>query len=112
MTTKIELPKEGFKAVVQYKQQPVYFFRFDGEDTENDTVVCSEVTITLRNAIYESMVSTLIGVKYSTDAQLALLYNYQSDSEKYAEQMAEYQEWRAYCKESAKMFFERGEEGV
>ena len=105
MITKIELPKEGFVAVVQYKKQPVYFFRFGVEETENETIVCNETTVSLHNANYESMVSALIGVKYSTDAQLALLYNYQADAEGYAEQMSEYQNWRSYCKESARVFF-------
>ena len=105
MTTTIEIPKAGFKAVVQYKQQPVYFFRFDGEETENDTIVCSETTITLHDARYDTMVSALIAVKYSEDAQIALLFNYQNDAEQYAEQMAEYQAWRTYCKESARAFF-------
>lgn len=102
---RIELSKQGFKAVIQIEGQSWYYFRFDVEETENETVVCSEVCITLQNANYEKMVSALIGVKYSTDAQLALLYNYQADAESYAEQMSEYQAWRTYCKESARAFF-------
>lgn len=103
--TKIELPKEGFVAIKQYKQQPVFFFRFNAVETENETVVCDEETITLQGADYASMVAKCIGVKYNTDAQLALLYNYQTDPEKYAGDMAEYQEWRTYCKEAARKFF-------
>lgn len=103
--TKIELPKEGFVAIKQYKQQPVFFFRFNTVETENETVVCDEETITLQGADYASMVAKCIGVKYNTDAQLALLYNYQTDPEKYAGDMAEYQQWRAYCKEAARVFF-------
>lgn len=103
--TKIELPKESFVAIKQYKQQPVFFFRFNTVETENETVVCDEETITLQGADYASMVAKCIGVKYNTDAQLALLYNYEADPEKYAEDMAEYQEWRVYCKESAREFF-------
>lgn len=103
--TKIELPKEGFVAIKQYKQQPVFFFRFNTVETENETVVCDEETITLQGADYASMVAKCIGVKYNTDAQLALLYNYEANPEKYAEDMAEYQTWRAYCKESARKFF-------
>ena len=105
--TIVEVPKEGFEAVKQYKQQPVYFFRFDGEETENDTIVCSETTITLHGAKYDTMVSALIATKYSEDAQIALLFNYQNDAEQYAEQMMEYQAWRMYCKESARAFFGR-----
>lgn len=103
--TKIELPKEGFVAIKQYKQQPVFFFRLNPVETENETVVCDETTIALQGADYASMVAKCIGVKYNTDAQLALLYNYQTDPEKYAEDMAEYQEWRTYCKEAARVFF-------
>ena len=103
--TKIELPKEGFVAIKQYKQQPVFFFRFNTVETENETVVCDEETITLQGADYASMVAKCIGVKYNTDAQLALLYNYEADPEKYAEDMVEYQAWRTYCKEAARVFF-------
>jgi len=102
---KIELPQEVFVAIKQYKQQPVFFFRFDPVETENETVVCDETTFTLHDADYASMVAKCIGVKYNTDAQLALLYNYEADSEKYAEDMAEYQQWRTYCKEAARVFF-------
>lgn len=102
---KIELLKDGFKSLVQYGVQPVYAFRYDVEETENETVVCDEVSFTLEKATYENMVAKCIGVKYNTDAQLALLYNYEADPEKYAEDMAEYQAWRAYCKESARKFF-------
>lgn len=103
--TIVEVPKEGFEAVKQYRHQSVYFFRFDGEETENDTIVCSETTITLHGAKYDTMVSALIAVKYSEDAQIALLFNYQNDAGQYAEQMEEYQAWRTYCKESARAFF-------
>ena len=70
--TKIELPKEGFVAIKQYKQQPVFFFRFNTVETENETVVCDEETITRQGADHASMVAKCIGVKYNTDAQLAL----------------------------------------
>ena len=102
---KIETPKAGFRPVVQYKNQSVYFFRFDKEETENETIVCNETTIMLKNATYETMVAALIAVKYSIDAQLALLYNYEYDKVAYQQQMDDYQAWRAYCKESARQFF-------
>lgn len=101
----IETPKAGFKAIVQYKQQPVYFFRFDVEETENETLTCNETTVMLKNATYESMVAALIEVKYSSDAQIALLYNYQGDASEYTAAMKEYQAWRVYCKEAAREFF-------
>lgn len=102
---KIETPKEGFRSIVQYRQQPVYFFRFDCQELEEDTILCSETTISLKDAVYEKMVSVCIEVKYSIDAQLALLYNYQLDPQNYQQQMDEYQQWRAYCKNACREFF-------
>lgn len=101
----IETPKATFKPIVQYKQQPVYFFRFDCEETADETIRCNETTITLKDATYEKMVSMLIGAKYSTDAQIALLYNYQNNPVEYADAMLKYQQWRVYCKEAARIFF-------
>lgn len=105
MFTKIELPVEGFKSIIQYRGQSVYFFRFDLEETENETYLCNETTTFLEDATYETMVDALIGVKYPISAQLALLYNYEADKEAYVEQMEIYQNWRAYCKDSAREFF-------
>lgn len=105
MITKVELPKNGFKAISQYGIQPVYFFRFNAEETENGTVACDETTVKIKGATYEKMVSVLIGVKFSTDAQIALLYNYQNNPVEYADAMLEYQQWRVYCKEAARIFF-------
>lgn len=105
MITTIEVPKEGFVSVQQYRNQPVYFFRFDCEETEDETIKCKETTFTLKSISYENMVSAMIAIKYNIDAQLALLYNYQSDSEAYAEDMASYQQWRSYCKKGAQDFF-------
>ena len=100
----IELPKDAPK-ILQYGNQTVIYFRFDPKETKEDTIIYNEATLTLKNIEYNEMVSALIGVKYSIDAQLALLYNYQNDSEAYAEDMQIYQNWRNYCKESAKEFF-------
>lgn len=101
----IETPKAGFQSIVQYRQQSVYFFRFDCEETEDGTIRCNETTIAMKNATYETMVAACIEVKYSIDAQLALLYNYQLSPVDYQQQMDDYQAWRAYCKESARQFF-------
>lgn len=101
----IETPKATFKPIVQYKQQPVYFFRFDCEETADETIRCNETTVMLKDATYESMVAALIEVKYSTDAQIALLYNYQNSPVEYADAMLEYQQWRVYCKEAARISF-------
>ena len=101
----IETPKDGFKPIVQYKQQSVYFFRFDCEETADGTIRCNETTITMKGATYEKMVAACIEVKYSIDAQLALLYNYQLSPVDYQQQMEDYQAWRAYCKESCREFF-------
>lgn len=101
----IETPKAGFKSIVQYKQQSVYFFRFDCEETTDETIRCNETTITMKGATYEKMVAACIEVKYSIDAQLALLYNYQLLPVDYQQQMEDYQTWRACCKESCREFF-------
>ena len=101
----IETPKAGFQPVVQYKNQSVYFFRFDCEETTDETIRCNETTITMKGATYEKMVAACIEVKYSIDAQLALLYNYQLSSVDYQQQMEDYQTWRAYCKECCREFF-------
>lgn len=105
MFTTIEVPKEGFTSLKQYRNQLVYFFRFDGEETEDETILCKETTFTLKSITYENMVSAMIAIKYNIDAQLALLYNYQNDSKAYAEDMASYQQWRLYCKKGAQNFF-------
>ena len=105
MITKVELPKNGFKAISQYGTQPVYFFRFDCEETADETIRCNEMTITMKGATYEKMVAACIEVKYSIDAQLALLYNYQNNPVEYSDAMLEYQQWRVYCKEAARIFF-------
>ena len=101
----IETPKATFKPIVQYKQQPVYFFRFDCEETADETIRCNETTITMKGAAYEKMVAACIEVKYGIDAQLALLYNYQNNPVEYSDAMLEYQQWRVYCKEAARIFF-------
>jgi hypothetical protein len=59
----------------------------------------------MKGATYEKMVAACIEVKYSVDAQLALLYNYQLSPADYQQQMEDYQTWRAYCKESCRNFF-------
>ena len=53
MFTTIEVPKEGFASIQQYRNQPVYFFRFDLEETENETFLCKETTFALKNKTYE-----------------------------------------------------------
>jgi len=101
----IETPKAGFQSIVQYRQQSVYFFRFDCEETEDGTIRCNETTIAMKGATYEKMVAACIEVKYSIDAQLALLYNYQLDAQAYQQKMEDYQEWRVYCKDACREFF-------
>ena len=106
MWTKIEISKEGFEAIKRYRESSsVYFFRFDCVEAEEESIVCNETSFMLKNATYEEMVSVLISFKYTIDAQLALLYNYQMDNEKYKEEMENYQTWRSYCKNCAQTFF-------
>ena len=96
----IEIAKTDFKAIKQYKEQPVYFFRYNLIETEDDTIRCEESTIFIEDVTYDKLVSACIGVKYTIDAQLALLYNYQQDQLAYQDQMNEYQAWRTYCKDA------------
>lgn len=110
MKVKINLPKD-YTPLKKRDGKVVYFFRYDpqvlldaeGEDT--GTVDVTEECFMMRNATYEKMVDACIAVKYDISAQLALLYNYQQDAEKYAEEMATYQEWRTYCKDACREFF-------
>lgn len=51
------------------------------------------------------ILDALIDTKYTIPTQLALLYNYQSDPEKYTQEIEEQQQQRNYCKTSAKNFF-------
>ena len=48
---KIETPKAGFQPVVQYKNQSVYFFRFDKEETENELRKAKQKEKILQNQI-------------------------------------------------------------
>lgn len=86
-----------------------FIFRFNLlEETGGgiDIVYCDEVNIRLENGVsYGDLVSAIIEHKYSKDAELALLNNYISDPEKYADEYAKYQEWRKYAKECGRIIF-------
>lgn len=101
----VEIPKNNFKAIVQYKNQSIYCFRYDLKETTDETIKCKETSFMLKDVTYEKLVSQCILIKYSIDAQIALIYNYQKNPEEYLEEMNKYQSWRNYCKESARNFF-------
>lgn len=51
---------------------------------------------------YETLVTELIRCKYSLDAELALVNNYQWYPDQYKDTYTEFQNWRSKCKEASK----------
>ncbi|MBQ3804908.1 MAG: hypothetical protein II844_03750 [Prevotella sp.] len=84
-----------------------YFFRFDAEEnTENDTMTASEETIHITpHTTYGDLVTMLIRCKYTLDEELALAANMRTSPVAHADEDAEFQQWREYCKEVAKQHF-------
>ena len=104
--TNNSIPTADYAAIVRIGNGNIYALRFDAvADEEAGVVNCKEEVLVCNNATYDKMVSACIAIKYSMDAQLALLYNYQKDAATYAEPVEEYQNWRTYCKSAAKEFF-------
>jgi len=68
---------------------------FDFEDT----------FVTSDAKTYEQLTTDLIRVKYSLDAELALLANIRTDADKYKQEEADFQAWRTKCKQKAKELF-------
>lgn len=54
------------------------------------------------NIAYPQRVRKYIAERYSVEDELAILNNYATDPQKYAEEYAQYQQWRAECKARAK----------
>lgn len=84
-----------------------YFFRYDAEEnTENDTMTASEETIHITpHTTYGDLVTMLIRCKYTLDEELALAANMRTSPVAHADEDAEFQQWREYCKEVAKQYF-------
>lgn len=80
------------------------------EDYEDGVVINIEggIAVAPTNS-YDVLVSELIHHKYSIDAEIALLNNYYLDGK--SDEFDEYQHWRAKCKEAAKQYLNKNEEG-
>ena len=80
------------------------------EDYEDGILfnIGGEFAVTVTDS-YDVLVSELIHHKYSVDAEIALLNNYYLDGE--SDEFKEYQSWRAKCKEAAKQYLKKDEEG-
>lgn len=75
------------------------------EDYEEVTVIDIEGQQIVINATeYDMIVTELIRYKYTLDAELALVNNYQWDSEKYKDEYTEFQKWRSACKDAARYY--------
>lgn len=88
-----------------------YFFRYDAEDTESGMITASEETIHITpQTTYGDLVTILIRCKYSLDEELALSANMRTSPETHAEEDAQFQQWREYCKEVAREHFNKESE--
>lgn len=74
------------------------------EIDETDAVKIDGVNYVFYNWKYADIVEFIIKCKYTYDAQIALMLNYQMDPEKYEEKYMEMQEWREYAKEISRKF--------
>lgn len=55
-----------------------------------------------KNQVYGVLVSKFIHERYSQDDEFALINNYNADPQGHAEEYAEYQAYRAACKQRAR----------
>ena len=90
----------------------IYFFRYDAEeDTESGMITASEDTIHITpQTTYGDLVTILIRCKYSLDEELALSANMRTSPETHAEEDAQFQQWREYCKDVAREHFDKESE--
>ena len=89
-----------------------YFFRYDAEeDTESGMITANEETIHITpQTTYGDLVTILIRCKYSLDEELALSANMRTSPETHAEEDAQFQQWREYCKDVAREHFDKENE--
>ena len=79
--------------------------RWNVQELSDNLVKCSEDSLYISHTYsYNQIVTSLIRFRYSLDEELALVNNYQWDSEKYKDEYTEFQEWRNTCKEAAKLY--------
>ena len=77
-------------------------------------ITCNREGIQLKPTMsYEEVVSKLIRVRYTTDEEFALINNALEGIANLADnaEYKEYQEWRSKCKETAKTYLKKDEEG-
>lgn len=72
------------------------------EIDESDIELCENIKPF--NASYADIKTAIIKLKYSNDDQIALMLNYQNDSEKYYEAYNEMQNWRDKASKLAKKY--------
>lgn len=79
--------------------------RWNVQELSDNLVKCSEDSLFISHTYsYNQIVTSLIRFRYSLDEELALVNNYQWDSEKYKDEYTEFQEWRNTCKEAARQY--------
>lgn len=95
-----ELTQQG--AVVYYDEEQTEVLNPETEQKEKRWNCC--YSRFGNHPTYGEIVSAIIGERYSTDAQYAILANYQLDGE--TEEYLSFQERRRYAKDVAKMALE------
>ena len=103
---KVIIPTSEFSRLARLTDR-TYFFRYDAEeDTESGMITASEDTIHITTqTTYGDLVTILIRCKYSLDEELALSANMRTSPETHAEEDAQFQQWREYCKDVAREYF-------
>ncbi len=79
------------------------------EIDETDAVKIDGMYYVFYNWKYADIVEFIIKCKYTYDAQIALMLNYQEFPDQYQEKYNEMQEWRKFAKEAAMRFTEKQE---
>lgn len=104
--TKTIIPTSDYQRFERLTDR-TYFFRYDAEeDIENGMITASEDTIHIApQTTYGDLVTILIRCKYSLDEELALSANMRSEPDTHAEEDANFQQWREYCKDVAREHF-------
>lgn len=91
-----------------------YIVSFDAEEFNDDFITCTQTTVKLnKHMTYEQIVSKFIHARYTSDNEVALINNALADIVNISsnEEYKEYQEWRNKCKEVAKNYLKKDEEG-
>lgn len=89
-----------------YKLEEPYLLKEEDfeEIDESDAELYNYIRPLILNASYNELKTQIVKFKYSNDDQIALMLNYQNDSEKYYEAYNEMQNWRDKASELAKKY--------